>query len=222
LSERAPIQRPKILAIAVFGFAAAAVAVGAGLFDLAARRSAAPAVVAVDKGDLEQALYEAPWTSSDASVGDEGGAPAADGAVLWMVTAPDCAPCRVFERETLPHLLDAGVEARVIVVAPRKAGLGTRAAREVAQLTKKRDWTGLHLWMQGKSAPAAALDPAEEEGVLEWGRQSSERINDVLERNDLKLTAPSLFWQDGPEWRASVNADRRAFRQIERALAPKA
>lgn len=222
MTQTAPVRRPFLMAIALAGFAAAATILGAGLFDLHGRRAAAPLVIAVDKADLEEALEAAPWVSSGIEEGDEGLAPIENPTVLWIVTAPHCKPCRAFERESLPHLLDAGVETRVILVAPRSLADTSREAREIAVLTKSRDWTALHLWLQENGdAAMTPLEPAETEGVLEWGRQSGERIEDVLKRNDVKLSAPALFWRNGPEWRAAVPAEPHVFKQIERELAPR-
>jgi hypothetical protein len=205
------LRRPAIFAFALAALILASGALAAGLAQLAARRDAAPVVVAVDKDDLEAALGSAPWTSS----GD-------GGRVLWLVTAPDCAPCRTFERDDVPRLLGAGVEVRAILVAPRGLALSTPAARDVAMLTKERDWDAVHLWMQGKrDSSNDQVEEAEEDGMLEWGRQSDERIAAVLKRNGLALGAPALFWKNGREWRASVKANAEAFRAATRALMEK-
>ncbi|MEJ0022410.1 MAG: hypothetical protein WDN76_02460 [Alphaproteobacteria bacterium] len=104
------VKRWPMLGIAGGLLAAACLCLAFGLYDLDQRRSAAPAVVAVEKTNLADALDDAPYVSSRG-----------DGPVLWLVTAPDCAPCRTFERKVLPGLLDRGVEVRVILSAPREA-----------------------------------------------------------------------------------------------------
>jgi hypothetical protein len=195
---------------AVLGLTALATACLAwGLWDLAQRRAAAPSVVAVDKATLADALSDAPWISS-------GG----NGPVVWLVTAPDCAPCRTFERRALPDLLDRGVEARVILVAPR-VGADFGDARQVAALARRRDWVALHTWMAGGGdRTGAALEAAATEGYLEWGRASYDRITQAVERNGLKMAVPAVFWRAGPEWRASVRPDERAIRFLHEDLAP--
>jgi hypothetical protein len=208
-----PLRRPAVFACALAALLAAAALLGVGLAQLAARRDAAPNVVAVDKADLEAALAAAPWTSS----GDGGER------VLWLVTAPDCAPCRAFERDDLPRLLGAGVEVRAILIAPRALALASQGARDVAMLTKERDWDAVHAWMLARRDPANdQMDAAEEDGMLEWGRQSAERIAGVLKRNDIDFRTPALFWKRGAEWRASVKGDVNAFRAVTRALTEKA
>ena len=203
------IKRPAVFALALFAFAAAALALGAGLFDLAARHGAAPAVIAVDTDDLQDALDEAPWISSGETKGP----------VLWLVTTPDCKRCRAFQTAQMARLLDAGVEVRAILLAPRALPLDTNDARDVATLLKSREWTATEMWLQGRrERPDQTMDPAEEEGFLEWSRQSAERIAAVLKRNDLPLGAPTLVWQAGREVRASVSGDRRAFARVEADL----
>ncbi len=221
-AKPASVRSPRLLLIALAGLALALVALAWGFYELGARRDAAPEVIAVDKADLEEALYESPWISSGGlGLGDEGRAASdEEGVILWVVAAPNCEPCRRFERGAMGRLIDAGVEVRIIVTAPRSMSTQTETAREIAALTKDRDWTALDLWLQGKDEALSPMDAAEADGMLEWGRQSQERIADVLQRNDLTLKAPALFWKNGPEWRAAIAADDRALTQIERELAP--
>ncbi|MGE3865547.1 MAG: hypothetical protein AB7G04_01395, partial [Hyphomonadaceae bacterium] len=139
---------PKIVEVKQRGMLSAAVAItmtaagamGFGLWDLGQRRAAAPAVVAVDKASLADALDDAPWISS----GGDRNAP-----ILWLVTAPHCPACRVFEQRTLPTLLDKGVEVRVILVAPRESALPGGEAEAIAGMARRRDWLALHTWMAG-------------------------------------------------------------------------
>ena len=209
--------------LALGALAVGALALTAALVDVQSRQSALPAVVAIDKDVLEEALNDAPAISSDEDADENQDDDSTDGPVLWLVTAPDCPKCRAFEKGAMAKLIDSGVEVRAIVVAPRKLAANTQGARDVAALMKERDWTGVHLWMQGKRPPSSeAMDPDEEDGLLEWGRQSAERIGAVLKRNDLIMDEPALFWRNGPEWRASVGGNESAYHQIEQELAPKA
>jgi hypothetical protein len=196
------IKRPAVFALALFAFATAAAALGAGLFDLSARRAAAPIVIAVDKSDLEDALDDAPWISSGQTKGP----------VLWLVTTPNCKACRAFQTAQLPRLLDAGIEVRAILFAPRALAAASDDARDVATLLKEREWTATEMWLQGRrERPDETMDPAEQDGLLEWSRQSAERIGAVLKRNDLPLGAPTLVWRSGREIHVCVSGDRRGF-----------
>jgi hypothetical protein len=206
VSESTKVKRPAILALAIFGFAAAALALGAGLIDISMRRAAGPAIIAVDKDDLEAAIEDAPWISSGNT----------NGPVLWIITAPGCEACRTFQKAQMPRLLDAGVEVRALLVAPRSIPLGTRDAKDVATLLKQQEWQPVELWLQGKREQAnGEMELAEEEGLLEWSRQASEQIGDVLARNDLKAGRLVLLWRHGVEWRAIVSGDKRGFSELE-------
>ncbi len=190
--------------------AGAALLLAYGLFDLGQRRAAAPAVVAVDKTLLSEALDDAPYVSSNG-----------EGPVLWLVTTPDCPACRVFEKKVLPGLLDRGVDARVILVAPRAAAVDAGQAQWIAAVARRREWLSLQTWMSGGTPRIdISLEAPAAEGYLEWGRASFERIDAALKPNGLTLAAPALFWRVGPEWRASVRPDERAVNFMRDDLAP--
>jgi hypothetical protein len=201
-----PVQRQSMLAIAIGLTAAAGLLLAFALWDLGQRRAAAPAVMAVEKTALVEALEDAPYISSGGT-----------GPTLWVVTATDCPACRAFERRILPKLLDRGIEARVILVAGREAGGGE--SKLVAAFAKQRDWTTLNAWMAGRSETVSYLEPAATEGFVEWGRASFERIDAALRRNGQQLAAPALFWRVGPEWRASIRPDERAEAYLKDDLA---
>jgi hypothetical protein len=195
-----PIRQRKLL-LAAFGVVGgAALLMAIGLWDLGQRRANAPAVVAVEKSVLADALEDAPWVSSGK-----------EGPVLWVVTSPDCGRCRAFEKQVLPGLLDKGVEARVIVVATREKTTPADQAEAVAAVAKRRDWIALQSWMTSGQRNGDRLNPADMDGYLEWGRASYERIGRALSRNGLDLATPTIFWKVGPEWRASVKPDGRAL-----------
>ena len=229
MSEPAQIERPAVLAAAIAALAGAGLALALALWDVSVRQESLPAVVAIDQPALEAALSDAPVVDSSDEDSDKQQSDSDDDdddtQVVWLVTAPDCNACREFERATMTRLLDAGVEVRAILVAPRSLADGSPGAQDVARLLKDRDWTSVHLWMQGKHEAVSdePLDPAEQEGLLEWSRQSAERIANVMKRNDLPFDEPMLLWRNGPEWRVSVRPSEPAYREIERELAaPKA
>ncbi len=206
---RTAIGNPGLAAFIVAATVAAGLFLAAGFAELGARRAAAPVVLAVEKAALEEALNEAPWISSGE------GAP-----ILWVLSEPGCAPCRRLETEILPKLVDRGVQARVIVAAPRAKQADEAGA--VAALAQARDWLALTAWTAGRAVPGArALEPAAEEGYLEWGRASRDRLSNAVGRNGLTLRTPALFWRDGPEWRALMAPDARglALLQAEAPLA---
>jgi hypothetical protein len=180
--------------------AAAALCMAVGLWDLGQRQTTAPKVVAVEKAVLSDALNDAPWISS-------GG----EGPVVWLVTAADCPACRRFEKQVLPGLLDRGVQARVILVAPRESNVAQPEAQIIAAVAKKRDWVTLQAWMTSGKPGDGAIGQADQDGYLEWGRASYDRLAVTLKRNGMDLAVPALFWRVGPEWRASVKPDGRTL-----------
>jgi hypothetical protein len=194
-----PIRDRKLLLAAIGVAGGAALLMAFGLWDLGQRRANAPAVVAVEKSVLADALEDSPWVSSGK-----------EGPILWVVTSPDCGRCRAFEKQVLPGLLDKGVEARVIVVAARDKPMPADQAEAVAAVAKRRDWVALQTWMSSQRN-GDRLNSADTDGYLEWGRASYDRIGRALARNGVDLAAPSMFWKVGPEWRASVKPDGRAL-----------
>lgn len=200
MEAQAPVKRQSMLFAAVGLTAAAALCMAVGLWDLGARRTTAPKVVAVEKAVLSDALNDAPWISS-------GG----EGPVVWLVTAADCPDCRRFEKQVLPGLLDRGVQARVILVAPRESQMAPPEAEVVAAVAKTRDWVALQAWMTSGKPNDTAIGQADRDGYLEWGRASYDRLAVTMKRNGMDLAVPALFWRVGPEWRASVKPDGRTL-----------
>jgi hypothetical protein len=180
--------------------AAAALCMAVGLWDLGQRRNTAPKVVAVEKAVLADALNDAPWISS-------GG----EGPVVWLVTAADCPACRRFEKQVLPGLLDKGVQARVILVAPREHEVAPPDAQVIAAVAKQRNWVALQAWMTSGKPDDSIIGQADRDGYLEWGRASYDRLAITMKRNGVDLAVPALFWRAGPEWRASVKPDGRTL-----------
>jgi hypothetical protein len=200
VDAKAPVQRQSMLFAAVGLTAAAALCMAVGLWDLGQRQTTAPKVVAVEKAVLSDALNDAPWISS-------GG----EGPVVWLVTAADCPACRRFEKQVLPGLLDKGVQARVILVAPREHEVAPPDAQVIAAVAKQRDWVTLQAWMTSGKPDQSPIGAADREGYLEWGRASYDRLAVTLKRNGMDLAVPALFWRVGPEWRASVKPDGRTL-----------
>lgn len=200
MEVRTPVRRQSMLFAAVGLTAAAALCMAVGLWDLGQRRTTAPKVVAVEKAVLSDALSDAPWISS-------GG----EGPVVWVLTAADCPACRRFEKQVLPGLLDRGVQARVILVAPRESQAPSPDAEVVAAVAKTRDWVALQAWMTSGKPNDSVIGPADRDGYLEWGRASYDRLAVTMKRNGMDLAVPALFWRVGPEWRASVKPDGRTL-----------
>lgn len=200
MEAQTPVRRQSMLYAAVGLTAAAALCMAVGLWDLGQRQTTAPKVVAVEKAVLADALNDAPWITS-------GG----EGPVVWLVTATDCQACRSFEKQVLPGLLDRGVQARVILVAPREREVAQPDAEVIAAAAKTRDWVALQAWMTSGKPGEGAIGPADREGYLEWGRASYDRLAVTMKRNGINLAVPALFWRVGPEWRASVRPDGRTL-----------
>ncbi len=98
-----------------------------------------PITVTRNQADIQRLLDEASWVSAGG-----GGAP------LYIIGYRDSQAMRDYEREEVPKLRAAGVEARIILFArPDREGLAQSTAAEratIAELWLTRDWTLYQRW----------------------------------------------------------------------------
>lgn len=203
------LKRPSILAVLVSAALACTGLVVVGLGEVRAGLEAAPAVVAVDRAALPAALESAPSVESSAGEG-----------VVWIVTKPNCPACRALEDGAVAKLLDSGAAVHVLVVAPRGESYDDATLARVAAVAVDRSWQTYQACFSatasGLVCDPPALEPAAQEGYLEWGRATLDRIESVVAANDMPMAFPIVFWQRGREWRATTGGDPRALTYLTR------
>jgi hypothetical protein len=137
---------------------------------------------------------------------------------VYVLAVRSCAPCDALDRTTLPALQKAGVDTRVIVIAPPDANgrpASTPAERStVAELWVNRSWPLFMAWMA--TAPANWVAPnippadgdAARSAVVETSRDLADRLKPLLEENGVSLTYPVVVWRakDGTMQAASGDA----------------
>lgn len=154
-----------------------------------------PVVIATHQAEIQRLLDEASWLS-----GGGGGEP------LYIIGYRDSAAMQRYERDEVPKLRAAGVEARIIVFArPEREGLAQSTAAEratVAELWLTRDWSLYQRWTATPaSAWSAAGIPAADgnlarAAVVEAGRAFVSRLTSALKSEGLGTGYPVIVWRD--------------------------
>ena len=152
-----------------------------------------PHVIKAHQDEIATALQGAGWVS-----------PALSGPKLYMIATRDCAPCDAYAASEFPKLQKAGVDTRVIMIAPpdvNGAAKSTPAERAtVAELWVNRNWGLYQSWM---SVPANAwtaphIPPADGDAartaVIAAGRDLVDRLRPLLNANGVKSGYPTLIW----------------------------
>lgn len=186
---------------------------------LSARLRAAPAIIAVDKAALAQALEASPWfslTDDSTQSPSQGDAP-----VLWLLTGLHCPRCEPVE--AIAKTLD--LDVRVVATTPR--GADPTLQRAVAEISRRRSFDVFRDWRARPDSPIKPqigvtegdVGPAAIAGYAEWSHASFDRLSKVAKANDVHLAPPALFWRRGREWRLAVQPDEEALRAARRDLA---
>jgi hypothetical protein len=197
------VARPTLLwLVSTLAFGAALVA-GLGFCTLTGARLAAPVTLVSETERLADALADAPWTASPEN-----------GPIVWAFTRPDCGDCGQFAPASVIALSDEEMEIRMTVVAAR-----AETSASVAALAERRDWEALRAWTKGEAMTLQTPDPAAEEGYLEWGRASWDRVAAVLRENGVEPRLPLLIWRRGPEWRVLVGGGAASLDAVRRDMA---
>jgi len=177
-----------------------------------------PTTITRNQAEITRLLESSGWVS-----------PGQKGAKLYVLSAGACDACARYVGEELPKLAKAGVDTRVIVVAPRDLNGMVRSTpaeqATVAQLWLGRDWALLERWLAapagtwtGAGLPAVQGDMARM-AVVEAGRSTVDRLEPLLKANGVKLTYPlAIWWNDKGEMRACACDRSQAFRFVRREL----
>jgi len=152
-----------------------------------------PHVIKAHQADIAKLLDGAGWVS-----------PKLNGPKLYVIATRDCAPCDAFEQSQFPLLQKAGVDTRVIMIAPpdvNGAPKSTPAERStVAELWVNRSWGLFQTWTS--VAPAAwtapHIPPADGDvgrtAVIAAGRDLVDQLRPLLNANGVKSGYPTLIW----------------------------
>jgi len=154
-----------------------------------------PVTVQRNQAEIQRLLDEASWVS-----GGGGGEP------LYIIGYRDSAAMQSYEREEVPKLRAAGIEARIIVFArPDREGLAQSTAAEratVAELWLTRDWTLYQRWTATpvRNWTAAGIPAADGNlargAVVEAGRAFVARLAERLGEEGLQTRYPLVIWRD--------------------------
>ncbi len=154
-----------------------------------------PVTVTRNQAEIQRLLDEASWVSAGG-----GGEP------LYIIAYRDSAALQRYEREEVPKLRAAGVEARIILFArPEREGLAQSTAAEratVAELWLTRDWTLYQRWTATpvRNWTAAGIPAADGNlargAVVEAGRTFVTRLTEDLGQAGLQARYPLIIWRD--------------------------
>jgi len=156
----------------------------------------APHIITKNQEEIGKILDASGWVSPG---------PAAAGALkLYMIAYRGCEDCARFERNELPALRKAGVDARVIMIARAdvnglpKSTPGERST--VAELWVNRSWPLYEKWAAAPADnwPAQGIPPADGDvarsAVVEAGRDAMDKLKPLLSDNGIKLAYPIVIW----------------------------
>ena len=130
--------------------------------------------------------------------------PGLAGPKLYMIAYRACPECTRYQQVEFPRLQKAGVDTRVIEIARADLNgqsLSTPAERTtVAELWVNRSWPLFERWISAPIASwtAPGLPPADGDvartTVVEAGRETIDKLTQLLKDNGLRLAYPTLIW----------------------------
>lgn len=154
-----------------------------------------PVTVERNQKAIQDLLEQSSWISAGG-----GGEP------LYIIGYRDSAAMQRYEREEVPKLRAAGVEARIILFArPDREGLSQSTAAErasVAELWLTRDWTLYQRWTATpvRNWTAAGIPAADGNlargAVVEAGRNFIASLSEKLGEEGLQTRYPLVIWRD--------------------------
>lgn len=170
-----------------------------------------PITVTRNQADIQRLLDEASWVSAGG-----GGAP------LYIIGYRDSAAMARYEREEVPKLRAAGIEARIILFArPDREGLAQSTAAEratIAELWLTRDWTLYQRWTATpvRNWTAAGIPAADGNlargAVVEAGRTFVANLATDLQEAGLQTRYPLVIWRDREGFmKACACTDQRSW-----------
>jgi hypothetical protein len=153
-----------------------------------------PHELAKDSSQITALLQAAGWVSP-------GGGPSK----LYVVGVRDCLGCERLFRADFPALAKAGVDTRVIMIAPPDVNgkpVTTPAERAtVAELWVNRSWPLYQAWMGAQPATwtAPGVPPADGDAarsaVVQTSRDLADKLKSLLGENGVASTWPLVIWQ---------------------------
>lgn len=170
-----------------------------------------PVTVTRNQAEIQRLLDEASWVSAGG-----GGAP------LYIIGYRDSAAMARYEREEVPKLRAAGIEARIILFArPDREGLAQSTAAEratIAELWLTRDWTLYQRWTATpvRNWTAAGIPAADGNlargAVVEAGRTFVANLATDLQEAGLQTRYPLVIWRDREGFmKACACTDKRSW-----------
>lgn len=170
-----------------------------------------PVTVKTHQASIQQVLDETSWVS------DGGG-----GQPLYIIGYRDSAAMQRYQREEVPKLRAAGVEARLILFArPDREGLAQSTAAEratIAELWLTRDWNLYQRWAGTpvRNWTAAGIPAADgnlaRDAVVEAGRDVVASLTEQLNDEGLPTRYPLIIWRDREGFmKACACADSRSW-----------
>lgn len=170
-----------------------------------------PVTVTRNQAEIQRLLDESSWISAGG-----GGEP------LYIIGYRDSASMQRYEREEVPKLRAAGIDARIIVFArPDREGLAQSTAAEratVAELWLTRDWTLYERWTATpvRNWTAAGIPAADGNlargAVVDAGRTFVARLAADLRQAGLQIRYPLVIWRDRAGFmKACACADSRSW-----------
>jgi hypothetical protein len=177
-----------------------------------------PHVVKQSQAEIAKLLAGAGWVS-----------PGLAGPKLYVIATRDCTACGQYEQSQFPLLQKAGVDTRVIMIAPADvngAAKSTAAERStVAELWVNRSWALFQTWMAADPGAWTAphVPPADGDvarsAVVEAGRDLVDRLTPLLQPNGVKPGYPTLVWwaKDGA-MEACLCQARQTYKDVRKDL----
>jgi hypothetical protein len=177
-----------------------------------------PHLIKSRQADIAKLLAGAGWV-----------APGLSGPKLYVIATRDCPACDAYEQSEFARLQRAGVDTRVIMIAPpdvNGAAKSTPAERAtVAELWVNRNWGLFQTWT---STPADAwkaphIAPADGDvartAVIAAGRDLVDSLKPLLNANGVKPGYPTLIWwaKDGT-LNACLCAAPQTYKYVRRDL----
>jgi hypothetical protein len=177
-----------------------------------------PHTVTKNQIEIAKALDQSGWVS-----------PHLTGPKVYVIGYRSCEDCLRFEQNVFPHLQDAGVDTRVILIAqPDLNGQARSTPAErntVAELWTNRSWKLFQQWSLVTPAawPATGIPSADGDAartaVLQVGRDLVTSLTSELKDNGIDFAYPTVIWwtKDG-KMRACSCTSPHSYGYVEKEL----
>ena len=120
---------------------------------------------------------------------------------VYFVTIHGCRACATYEAQEFPKLSAAGVDTRVIAIAPEGLDQSRPEDRTtVAELWLNRSWDLYKKWRADPNWNAEGLRPADGDlartAVVDAGRKFLKDLTPLLTENRATVRYPLVIWRD--------------------------